>query len=143
MGIFDWVRSLTGAWGPALLEIYFDNAAWINTLVLVYGALLVLAWGNLSRILDDLVDQVVEQAGRMPSGSSGDGRSKPVTLDDFRLSWERAFAASRFPFIARQSGVWVRRSTLENARALISERDLYQRCARGLKRLGLRLEMRG
>jgi uncharacterized protein YdhG (YjbR/CyaY superfamily) len=141
MGIFEWVKSQTGVWGPALMELYTRNAPWINTLVLAYGLLLVLSWQNLSRILDDLVDQVLEQARRRAAGTSKvGGKAKAVRLSDFQLSWERAFAASRFPFVARQTAFLVHRSTLENIHRLIPERDLFQRCARGLKRMGFVLE---
>ena len=141
MGIFEWVKSQTGFWGPALLGFYARNAPWINTLVLAYGLLLVLSWQNLSRVLDDLVDQVLEQARRKAAGTSKKGgKAKTVRLGDFQLSWERAYATNRFPFVARQTAFLVHRSTLENVRKLISERELFQRCARALKRLGFVLE---
>jgi hypothetical protein len=140
MGIYEWVKSLTGIWGPALLQLYFRNAIWINTLVVAYGLLLLLSWQNLSRILDDLVAQVVEQARNSIDPSSKISTPKLVRLSDFQLSWERAFAASRFPFVARQTAFSLRRSTVDNVRELITNRDLIQRCSRQLKSVGLQLE---
>jgi hypothetical protein len=140
MGIYEWVKSQTGIWGPALLQLYFRNSILINTLVLVYGLLLLLSWLNLSRILDALVEQVVEQARNLLDRSSRNDTPKIVQLSDFQLSWDRAFAASRFPFIARQTAFSFRRSTVDNARELIKDRELIQRCSRHLENDGLEIK---
>ena len=140
MGIFEWIKGHTGLWGPALLDFYFHNAGWINAAVLIYGLLLALSWLNLARVSDALVEQILEQAGSMKGAQTKGKRKKTVHLGDFELAWEQAFALSKFPFLARQAGLLVRRSNLENARALITEKDLIQRCARRLDDMGLRLE---
>lgn len=140
MGIFEWVKSQTGVWGPALLDIYFRNAAWLNTLVVVYGLLLLLSWQNLSRITDALTGQILEQAGGKIKTKSKAKEPKIIHLSDFDLSWEKAISASRFPFVTKQTGFLIHRASLENIRTLITERDLIQRCSRRLGEMGLRLE---
>lgn len=140
MGIFEWIKSQTGLWGPALLELYLQNAGWINAIILAYGLLLLLSWLNLARVIDALVYQIFEQAGGMKDAQPKGKKRKTIRLSDFKLSWEKAFTASKFPFIASQSGLVIRRSNLENARTLITDRDLIQRCARRLDEMGLRLE---
>lgn len=140
MGIFEWVKSQTGVWGPLLLDVYFRNAAWLNTLVVAYGLLLLLSWQNLYRISDSLSGQILEQAGGKTGAGAGNKKQKIVHLSDFDLSWEKAMASSKFPFLAKQAGVLIHRSTPDNARALITERDLIQRCAHRLGELGFLLE---
>jgi hypothetical protein len=140
MGIFEWVKSKTGVWGPVLLDIYFQYAGWINTIVVAYGFLLLLSWRNLSRMSDYLVDQILEQAKVMKDRKENGGEQKVVHLSDFSLSWEQAFASSNFPFIANQTGILIRRSSLENVRTLIEDRDLIQRSSRKLDKMGIRLE---
>ena len=140
MGIFEWVKSQTGAWGPALLDLYFQNAGWINAVVVAYGLLLLLSWQNLSRVIDALADQILEQAREIKVNRKEGSKPVIVHLDDFQLSWERAFTFSKFPFVAKGSGFFIQRSSLENVRAMISERDLAQRCSRQLDQMGLRLE---
>lgn len=140
MGIFDWVKSKTGVWGPALLDLYFQNSGWINAIVVAYGLLLLLSWQNLSRISDSLVDQILEQARGIDVTKGKGNKPKIVHLSDFKLSWEGAFVSSKFPFIAKQAGLVIRRSTLENVRALISDRDLILRCSRRLDKMGIHLE---
>ncbi|HLF74752.1 MAG TPA: hypothetical protein VI524_10420 [Anaerolineales bacterium] len=140
MGIFEWVKGQTGTWGPALLDFYYGNAGWINALVMAYGLLLLLSWQNLSRVSDSLVGQILEQAERMQDGKTKGKKPRAVRLGAFTLSWEEACAASRFPFVARQTGLMIHRSSPENVRSLITERDLIQRCSRRLEEMGLHLE---
>lgn len=140
MGIFEWVKSKTGVWGPALLDFYFQNAGWINAIIVAYGLLLLLSWQNLSRVIDALVDQILEQAKEIKVNRKEDSKLIIVHLNDFQPSWERAFTFSKFPFVAKGSDLVIRRSNLENIRALISDRDLAQRCSRQLDKMGLRLE---
>ena len=88
MGIFEWVKSQTGVWGPALLELYFQNAWWLNTLLVAYGVLLLLAWRNLSRVGVSLAAQILEQAGEKARPEGKDESLKPLRLSDFTLSWD-------------------------------------------------------
>lgn len=140
MGIFDWVKSKTGIWGPVLLDLYFQNAGWINAIVFAYGLLLLLSWQNLSRVSDSLVDQILSQAKEIRVKQVKGSKPKIVHLSDFPLSWDQAFASSRFPFIAKQTGFLIHRSSLENVHRLISNRDLIQRCSRRLDKMGIQLE---
>lgn len=140
MGIFEWVKSRTGVWGPVLLDFYLQNAWWINSIVVAYGFLLLLSWQNLSRMSDELVDQILEQAKGMEAGNKKGRKFRLVHLSDFRLSWERAFASSKFPLVAKGSGFVIKRSNPQNIHAMISDRDLIQRSSRRLNEMGFRLE---
>lgn len=139
MGIFEWVKGQTGIWGPSLLDLYLQNAGWINAVFLVYGVVLLLSWQNLSRIYDSLVAQIVEQA--KVNNKSGKKRKKTVHLSDFHLSWEEAIRSSRFPFVARQMGFLIYRSTPEKIRALITDRELVQHCAARMKQMDIHLKV--
>ena len=140
MGIFDWVKSQTGVWGPALLNLYFQNAGWINAILVVYGFLLLLSWQNLSRVCDTLVDQILDQAKEIEVYKANGHKPIIVQLSDFSLFWDQAFASSKFPFVANQTAFVIHRSSMENIQALISDRDLIQRCSRRLDKLGIQLE---
>ena len=95
MGIFEWVKSKTGVWGPAILDFYFQNAGWINAIIVAYGILLLLSWQNLSRVSDSLVDQILDQAKEIRIGKAKGDKPKVVHLSDFQLSWDQAFASSK------------------------------------------------
>lgn len=137
MGIFNWIKSMTGIWGPSLLDFYFQYSGWINTIVVAYGLLLLISWLNLSRVRDSLTNQILEQAQEIKKKGI---RFENVILDDFQLSWERAFACNKFPFIARQTGFIIHRSSLENVRVLITDSDLIMHCTRQLAALGLHIK---
>jgi hypothetical protein len=140
MGVFEWVKTRTGAWGPVLLDFYLQNAWWINSIVVAYGFLLLLSWQNLSRMSDELVGQILEQAKRMEAGKKKSRKHRLVRLSDFQLSWERAFASGKFPFVAKGSGFVIRRSNPQNIHAMISDRDLIRLSSRRLNEMGFRLE---
>jgi hypothetical protein len=140
MGIFEWVKSQTRVWGPALLDAYIHNAGWINALLISYGLMLLLSWQNLSKICDSLIDQIVEQAGKKFGTSAKSKQPKTLLLNDFDISWEDAVAFSKFPFVAKQTGLLIHRSNLENIRTLITDRDLLGRSVRRLGAMGLQLE---
>jgi len=137
MGIYAWVTSLTGNWGPALLSFYEANALWLNSAVLIYGLLLLLACQNHDRIVDALMRQVIEKAARQGPEQS---LHRPLRLSKLNLSWDQALAQSRFPLIARRTDFLPRRSTRENLRSLISGEYFIKHSAARLKRLGLQLE---
>jgi len=138
MGIFEWVKDMTGIWGPALLDAYLRNSGWINAIFLLYGLVLLLSWQNLSRMHDGLVTRIVEQA---KSRQHAEKSKKVIRLGEFQLPWEEIALLSRFPFIARQTGLVIHRSTPENLRALISDRELVQRCTVRLRETGLKIEL--
>lgn len=140
MGIFDWVKSKTGIWGPVLLDYYFENAWWINAIIVVYGLVLLLSWHNLSRITDALVEQILLQTRNMKKKNEKDNKPFRIHLNDFQLSWEQAAASSKFPFIARGTGLIIRRATLGNIQSMISERDLIHHGSSRLKEMGFQLE---
>jgi hypothetical protein len=136
MGIFEWVKSQTGVWGPALLEMYYHNAAWINIMVVLYDLVLLLSWQNLDRVSDTLVQQIIEQA----QGKLSNRKAGAFKLGSFHLSWEQAFAASRFPLVARRTAFWPRKATLENIRMLLTEDELARRGASRFSAAGLHVE---
>jgi len=138
MGIYDWVTSLTGSWGPALLSAYEANSLWINGAVILYGLVLLLTWQNTDRIADALVRQIVAQAHR--AQGSRHGAKRKVRLSALHLSWDEALSEGRFPLIARQMDLVPRRLNMENLRRTISDDYLIKRSAPRLKRLDVEVE---
>ncbi len=140
MGIFEWVMERTGVWGPAIMAFYKENSLWINTIVLVYGAVMVLAWRNLEKLRYALTDQVLEQA-RSRAGVLTPDKVKQATLKDFNLDWETAFQQSSFPLLAGQSSIWPVKASLESFKRLLPEKELYRRLEKPLKRIGVILDV--
>jgi hypothetical protein len=138
MGVYNWITSLTGAWGPALLAMYQANALWINGIVCVYGFVLVLSWQNTERIGDMLVSQILEQGSRMAKNRQG--ASRLVRLRDFNLAWDEAVQQARFPWVAAPGQFVPRPRRLDNVRAIISAKYLRRKSAGRLAKLGLEIK---
>lgn len=119
----EWLLSLSGDWGPLLLDFYLKNSAWISTVVVVYGAFLLLSWWNLRRMRDHLRDEVQGQLDKRPG---------KVDKESLRVPWNEALGLSRFPFIAAEWGFLPRRVSLDNLQALVSLDDLLPRPERPL-----------
>lgn len=122
----EWLLSLSGDWGPLLLDLYFKNSVWINTIVVVYGAFLMLSWWNLRRMRDQLRDEVTRQLEKRP------GKVDKASLN---IPWGDALEASRFPFIAAEWGFLPKRVSMDNLQALIPVDDLLPKPERSLPRV--------
>lgn len=105
--MYEWFKSLTGAWGPVLLDWYLANT-WINLVVIAYGVLIVLAWRNYDRIEGRLVAELVEKA------LAKEGKPKLPPTDS--VSWENAVAGLRYPFLARRGHFLLRRLSAQAAK---------------------------
>lgn len=122
----EWLLSLSGDWGPLLLDFYSRNSAWINTIVVVYGAFLLLSWWNLRRMRDHLRADVMGQLEKRPG---------EVDKEALNIPWDEALRASRFPFIAAEWGFLPRRVSTDNLQALIPVDDLLPKPERTVPRL--------
>lgn len=109
--MFEWIKSLTGDWGPALIELYKANALWINGLVLIYGIILLLAWRNLYALQENLIrllnaadSTFLLEMLKDPARFSLE--SIPAEL------WQEAFTANQFPLLSRQNSFQIYRSSV-------------------------------
>lgn len=105
--MYEWFKSLTGAWGPPLLAWYLANS-WINVPLIAYGVFLVLAWRNYDQIEQRVVDSWLAQSpkGKLPA--------EPET------DWAAAVAGLRFPFVTRRGYLWLHRATPEKAEQVLN-----------------------
>lgn len=114
----EWLRSLSGKWGPSLLALYTDHSIWINTIVVLYGALLLLSWRNLRRIRSFLHAEVARQI---------DGAANEVELSSLDVPWEQALKVSTFPLIAAEWGLLPRRVSVEHLQSLVTVEELLSK----------------
>lgn len=119
-----WLTSLSGDWGPWLLGLYLDHSIWINAIVVVYGAVLLLSWQNARRLRDHLRAEVAQQL---------EGRRGEPELDSADVPWGEALSASRFPLIAAEWGLLPHRVSVEALQAVVPLKDLLPE-ARASKR---------
>jgi len=123
--MLDWITSLTGDWGPALIEFYKQNAIWINIIVLVYGAVMLMAWRNLDRMQSALVDLLLSKGQAFAKRIKEDGKfPKEAIPVEY---WEEAYGEQNFALLARQSNFSVHKTSLEKFIELTTPRDLRVR----------------
>jgi hypothetical protein len=129
------IENFMGQFGTTLFNLYAEYSLWINILVVLYGAWIVLSWVNLknirSRLIQELAGQLRSQGvtgssnlSASAEGAKGSGsRMSQRRLD---IPWEGVVREARFPFIAHQGALWPKRLSLETVRALLPEEELLE-----------------
>jgi hypothetical protein len=141
------IENLMGQFGTALLNLYSQYSLWINSLVVLYGAWIILSWVNLknirSRLIQELASQLRSQGVTGPSsqaasteGAKGSGSRK--SLPRLEIPWEGVVREARFPFIAHQTALWPKRLSIETVQALLPEEELLEDALRSLAPTGER-----
>ncbi len=116
------ILSMMGAWGPPVLEFYETNSLWINLLVLMYGAVIVLSWINLKNIRKSLILSLVAQLHSRPDFAPDMPAKK--ALGSLTIAWDASIREVRFPFVAQQNGLLPHRLSLETVQAMLPSEDL-------------------
>ncbi|GAB4471327.1 MAG: hypothetical protein Kow00124_08240 [Anaerolineae bacterium] len=136
------IESFLGPYGVRVLEFYETNSLIINSVVVLYGLIMVLAWTNLVNIRKRLVAAILEQIERSDTEIAEDSKVKRL-LKAVSIPWEEAVAQARYPLIARQMALLPQRKTVERVRELISEEDLAKEVLRVLAAQRRRSERAG
>lgn len=105
-----------------IMRFYEQYSLPINSVVVIYGFMMVFSWSNLFRIRRRLVAAMVEQM-RQLSDLGPDVKPKRV-LKEIVIPWQEVLASARFPLVAKQAAFWPKRCTLEAVQALLPEEDL-------------------
>jgi hypothetical protein len=112
------VAYLLGPLGRQVLAWYVANSAWVNTIVVLYGVLLVVAQRNLHRIEQRALQTV--QAGL--KGTAKDAQHVAG------FSWQDIIEQSSFfPFVARGNSLLIHRSKSETLEKLMPLAGLLER----------------
>jgi hypothetical protein len=116
------LESMMGSWGKGLMDFYDANSLWINILVLLYGAWIVLSWINLKRIRSELIVSLAQQLSKKPNL-----KTEPLTSEDLarlKVPWEDAVRRARYPFVAYQTALVPRRLSVEAVKSMLTVEDL-------------------
>ncbi len=116
------ILSMMGTWGLPVLNFYETNSLWINLLVLIYGAVIVLSWINLKNVRKSLVLSIVTQlrsrvdfSPEIPAGKA---------LGSLTIPWDNAIRQVRFPLVAQQNGLLPHRLSVETVQAMLPTEEL-------------------
>jgi len=112
------VRGFLGEWGQALLDAYLKYSLYINAILLIYAAAIVLARRNYHLILNSLLKTL---EGQYQAQVSNKNRKQIEALLRKRtIPWEQARKASRYPFLTSSKGISLHVKTDKTLQRLFS-----------------------
>lgn len=120
----DFLVSFMGPLFGVIFDFYAAHALLFNTIVLVYGFVIVLSWNNLVSIRRRLVEALVDQLRAVPGGYDGLDASR--ILEEVSIPWEETVSAAGFPLVARQTALYPRRKSVDVVRALLPAETLVK-----------------
>lgn len=122
--IYAMIETYLGPIGRGALNFYVDNSLAINSLVVLYGLLIVFSWTNLVSIRKRLVGSIAAQIVKNPALHTG-SKVKRI-LSEVDIPWQAAIDDVRFPLVARQAAFWPHRKSVEAVQALLPAEDLVK-----------------
>lgn len=128
------VESMIGAAGASVLQFYEAHALVLGLVIVLYGILMYLSWSNLVRIYRYLVATAAatltpsDEPGSQQRRRHGARASKPKTGRPglTELPWQEAVDKARFPLVSRRAGLLPMRKSIEAAKSIIDERELWE-----------------
>jgi hypothetical protein len=116
------IEMALGPLGIQVLDFYLSHSLIPNSVVLAYGIFIFASWRNLAGIRMRLVSSMI---GQLRAAGHLDADMKPSrVLDRTTIPWEQAIEHLRFPWVARQMGLWPKRATLHNVQSLLDQEVL-------------------
>jgi hypothetical protein len=116
------VETMLGGVGREILYFYEAHAFIINLFVLAYGFILFFAWSNLVKIHRYLVIAIAKQIHTR--GDLDKDSSPKKVLKKVHIPWDEAMKKSRFPFVAKMSGLWPKRKSVSVLKDILIAEDL-------------------
>lgn len=116
------VEGMLGPIGTQVLDFYIANSLVINSVVLVYGLVMLLSWTNTVNIRKRLLYAMLVQ---MTNRSDITGKTKVNRiLNEINIPWEEAIEQARFPLVSPRGGLRPHPKTVETVKEIISAEDL-------------------
>lgn len=125
------VETFLGSVGVTVLHFYEANALLINSIVVLYGALIVMSWTNLASIRKRLVGAIAAQIVNSPTLNQKSTVKR--ILAEVDIPWQAALDDVRFPLIAQQTAFWPKKKSVEALQAMLPPDDLVKRALDALR----------
>ncbi len=122
---------MMGSWGAPVLDFYETNSLWINSLVVIYGIVIVLSWVNLKNIRKSLILSLITQLRSEPDFAPDSPTEK--ALDSLTIPWENVIQKMRFPLIAQQNDLVPHRISLDAVQAMLPSDHLTKEAVKVLR----------
>ena len=122
--------------GPLFVQVsrfYEANSLLINSVVVLYGLVIVLSWASLYNIKRRLVSVMVHQMLARPD-ITPQTKVKRV-LKEVDIPWAAVVEQMRFPFVAQQAALLPQRKSVEAVKAHLTPEELAKEALDTLHKL--------
>lgn len=115
--IYAFIRGILGTSGDIILDFYIANGLWINTLILLYGVLVMLARRSFILCQQLLVSSILSQYSQQFERKKTSSILK--ILQGASMPWEQALKTSIFPFVAPPGSIRIYPKNLRTLQRLM------------------------
>ena len=116
------VSLVLGPWGLKVLDFYIRNSAIINSIVFLYGVILVSAHVNYKKIVGDWLTLIEEN------------KKKKSRKKTYHIDWEKEISKhSSFPLITGNTSLIPKKTSPENLLFYLAKDRKWKKAVDGLK----------
>jgi hypothetical protein len=116
------IETLLGSAGTQVLQFYEQYSLIINSIVVLYGAILLLSWVTHLRIYRHLA--VLVAKGIHEDATLNRKSKLRLIKEKVEIPWKEAIDAAPFPLIAQQGSLVPRRKSVANMKLLTNDDEL-------------------
>jgi hypothetical protein len=118
------IRGMLGEAGSALLDLYLENAYWINAIVFIYAILLLIAKLGYQKIVTAIKSAMVDRFGEEIRNKNEKWYKK--ALEKNSLDWEKISNQTWIPIISIKGALGFRIKTPKNLRNTFTPETIYE-----------------
>jgi hypothetical protein len=100
------IRGTLGNFGSAILDFYIANALWINTALLAYALILVVAKRGYHRIKEIIKYELIQHYGE--GFSEKNERNFIKAVRRFQFDWQALAKETKIPILSTEKAVYFR-----------------------------------
>lgn len=100
------IRGTLGNFGSAILDFYIDYALWINSVLLFYALILLLAKRGYTRIKEAIKNALIHHYGEAISGKNERNFIKAV--ERFEFDWRLLAKEAKMPILSPEKALYFR-----------------------------------
>jgi hypothetical protein len=118
------IRGSLGEFGSALLDLYLENAFWINGIVFIYAVILLIAKQGYRKIASAIKLAMMEKYGEDIEKKDANWYKKVLEKND--LDWENIASQTWIPVISTKGALGFRIKSVEHLKEDFTPEIIHQ-----------------
>ncbi len=118
------IRGGLGELGSALLDLYIENAVWINTIVFLYALALIMGKLAYQKIISGIRSEMIDRFGEDIEDKSENWYKK--VLEKNNLDWEEISSQTWIPIISTKGAIGFQVKKTEQLEELFTPEKIYE-----------------